>query len=484
MLVHRYSWIWAVLPSDCRRIVTIGEPQFAELARGAGFEVDQERHPSAPERDYEAALIAVDDGPDARLITDLVARFERVPLLAFALRGGPPVSPEGVRPLVRALQLLASPYRAARTVREARALTRVLRRRRQHVAVLLTGDRSRRYSVGRDRSIDPRRLPAGAIVTAVAGPPSHSIVEDAIEDAGRATGLSLVKRRVYVLESAKLVVDLCDGTGRRYVLRVAGSPARGRLEAALSAIGQIAAAKPPPAIAERVMWPVASGEIGPVRYTLEPRAPGRHPFSMTPRLWGECIEFLAKLYDLDSGADRLVHDRGYPDAAPHLQAVAERADDRGRQTLERVGAFLSERLAGVRHGWAHGDFWNENLFVNRGRLVAVIDWDTASPSSLPALDLMDLIALSGRRTRDMPAGTRLTRVFLPAAQHGGGVHMRSYCRATGTPGDRETLTALAIAYWLDRVGRELGSYGDRPRRPHWTEANVHSPLRELAALSL
>jgi aminoglycoside phosphotransferase (APT) family kinase protein len=360
----------------------------------------------------------------------------------------------------------------------------VLRRRRHRVAILLTGDRSRRYRIGRYRSIDPRRLPAGAIVTAAAGPPSHSIVEEAVEDAGRATGRSLVKRSVYVLESGKLVVDLRDETGRSYVLRVAGSPARGRLEAAVSAVGRIADAKPPPAIADRVMWPVASGEVGPVRYTLEPRAPGRHPFSMTPRLWGECIEFLVKLYDLDAEADRGVSDRGYRDVALHLQAVAERAGDRGRQTLERVGSFVSEQLGDLRQGWAHGDFWNENLFVNRGRLAAVIDWDTASPFSLPALDLMDLIALSGWRTRDLSAGTRLTRVLLPAAQHGGGDHMRSYCEATGTPQDQPTLTALAIAYWLDRVARELGSYGDRSGRASWIEANVHAPLRALPVLGL
>ncbi len=57
--------------------------------------------------------------------------------------------------------------------------------------------------------------------------------------------------------------------------------------------------------------------------------------------------------------------------------------------------------------------------------------------------------------------------------------MHEYAEATGTPRDRRTLEALARAYWLRRVARDMREYPDRQVRRRWIAENVHRPLAHL-----
>ena len=111
----------------------------------------------------------------------------------------------------------------------------------------------------------------------------------------------------------------------------------------------------------------------------------------------------------------------------------------------------------------------------------MLDWEWAARSALPAIDLFDMIALSRRRVRDFTPGERLTEVLLPLARSGGDERVREYCRRLGVPADPRTLEALAVAYWLNRVARQLAPLSVFPQREGWADRNLRGPIRALTA---
>ena len=74
----------------------------------------------------------------------------------------------------------------------------------------------------------------------------------------------------------------------------------------------------------------------------------------------------------------------------------------------------------------------------------------------------------------------MLRGLWPLAREGGNREIGAYCEATSTPKDPATLEALAIAYWLTRVGRDLRTFADRSHRRFWMTENIHRPLAVLA----
>jgi Phosphotransferase enzyme family len=265
-----------------------------------------------------------------------------------------------------------------------------------------------------------------------------------------------------------------EADGRRELLILAGGRAGTLLALSEEARRGLLAAGAPASVSAHVVAPLAGGTVGGVRWVLEPRARGAHPRRLGRAARSDCLAFLVGLREARAGAERV--------PVADLEALRPHLADAGLVTLERVGAALEERLAAVPRGWCHGDFWTGNLLVARGRLTAVLDWDAATPGGLPLLDLLHLMAYADRATRRLPHGLRCTRRLWPLARAGGDAQVRAYCGATGTPADAATLEALAVAYWLERVARDLRTFADRAGRASWMADNVHAPLRELEVL--
>jgi len=287
-------------------------------------------------------------------------------------------------------------------------------------------------------------------------------------------------RAATVFGSGKVGYELRAADGRSLYLRLAGGPAEGALDRSVHAVQKISAASPPAAVAGRIPRPLAEGRVGGARYVLEAMAQGSPPLSMTRRIRDECLEFLVALHSVgrDAGGSSR---RGDVRLGAHLDALSSHVPPEQRAFLRSLGRELEKRLSGVPLGASHGDFWNENLMVHRGRLSAVLDWEWAEIEALPMLDLMDLIALSPRRTRALPPGTRFTRIIWPLARAGGDERVREYCMRTGTPSDTRTLEDLAKAYWTVRVARAVKLSSRRRANRRWMEQNVHRPLAELRA---
>jgi hypothetical protein len=260
-------------------------------------------------------------------------------------------------------------------------------------------------------------------------------------------------------------------------LRVAVGPGRLKLQLQRAALDHLRGANPPKLVARRIPWALASGRSGLADWSADRRLPGLVSTELSDAETEEALDFLVALFAAG----------GEPgDPAP----MTERADviagacarDDLRDTALRVGARLDELLADVPRGFAHGDFWANNVLVEDRHLTGVVDWDGAGPGRLPLLDLFHLRLSAQRERTRQYLGAALLDELLPAVRAGDPLVAR-YCERVGMTADAALLECLAIAYWLDRVAFELRMFGDRAARPLWMQENVHRVLERLPAES-
>jgi len=322
-------------------------------------------------------------------------------MVAVPIAGGNPSPPDHVSRPIRALQLVASAFTAISAQLAARRMGQAMRRLDLDVSRVLTGERVRaRYGLGRGGWIRRLRLPVGSIVVGTALERRSSVVEAATDRAGQALGRPLVPRSTDVYASGKLGVELADSQGARYYLWVAAPPACEEVNRRQSAVEAILHSSAPPPVRDRIVEPVTAGRVGPADYVLEPKVSGGHPHLMTRRLWDECLEFLTELHRLPRQAPVLALSASWPDLELATDFLARHVEPKERRTLERVHREIIDRVGNLPVGGGHGDFWRENLIVQRGRLRAVLDWEWAGVDTLPLLDLMDLVGHVGfRRSR-------------------------------------------------------------------------------------
>ena len=465
---NRDGWIWMALPAGCRRVAAQGGTLAMTLA-AAGFEIVD-----PGERDADAVLL--DAGRDRAAV--------RVAARGAGTAGADLVLVSVGRPLGtvrdrvsrwrRALQMAASPADSLRSGAAAAGARRELRASGRDVSVTPTGDRADSYSVGRGWW---RRPPAGAIVAARRrGAPHSTLLDECLEEAGRAIGECLTVKATTVVESGKVLARVeTEGSGAAYMLRVGGGSAGVLIDAAVSASRALSRPEVPDAVRSRIAPPVAHGAIGLVRFALEPWVGGESPGSpISPAMWDDCLDFLAALHSAPQGDD-LAGRRDERTFHSRVEAVAAHATPEGRATLERLAAGLPERLAIVPRGWGHGDFWPANVLADGGRLAWVLDWDTARSDDLAGFDLFDLLDAKGATT----IGARLHAAVLPAVSGRVDERVLRYCELTGMPASGDVLTAAALAWWIDRVSRDLVECPDRQSRRQWLIDNVHDPLARL-----
>ncbi len=477
IVVHSHSWVWAVLPPECRRIRVIGDPALSAVLQASGFEL-------VPPDDHHGV-------PEAVLLTTSSSASEEFrqgeqflvgsSLAAVVLQvQGPTLG--GRSRLVRGVEELASAPGALALRRESTRVSGALRRAGLNTEVVATGARERAYVIGPGSWRRLRRFPVGAIVVGTRGPRPLSTLERAVTAASSATGEQLRRISVLVLESGKVLQELENPSGRRFMQRVGGGPAALAIARSADALQAIAGAAPPPAVLDRLMLPVCAGEIGLARFTVEPKASGAPAADMTDQLWNDCLEFLVALHELGRDGRCMGDESSWAPYEETLELLARHVSPEQRPKLEALGSRLRKELSDVEVGWGHGDVSAKNLLADNGRLTAVLDWDGATPEALPLLDLLDLLpAPDGRTYPGGHPGTRMTSVLWPLMSSGEDPHLRAYCDASSITRDRLHLEAFAAAYWLDRVSRSLRPLAKPRAQPVWVRRNLEEPLSFLAA---
>jgi aminoglycoside phosphotransferase (APT) family kinase protein len=320
-----------------------------------------------------------------------------------------------------------------------------------------------------DRVAD--RLPQQAAVVASRGGSGTTALAAVVAEAEAASGIPLDGRPPTVREGLLVM------PAETAFLRVAIGPARHQLDRQFGILTRLQAAPLPASVLTRVPWPLGRGRRGLVDWSLERRLPGRTPHpQLAPAVVGECVDFLVDLHRSTSAAAG----NGHGTIRANAEVVAAACGGEESRLLARLADRAECRLDGYPRGFGHGDFYRGNLLVAGGRLVGVIDWDTATPDSLPFLDLFHLRVFSEHRPADHRWGSVVTEHLLARAQSGGDEVMREYGRRIGVEASPAELEALVIAYWLDRLAYQLATVADRLVRERWLAENVHRAVRVLS----
>jgi aminoglycoside phosphotransferase (APT) family kinase protein len=443
------AWIWAALPEDCERVEVHGDPELSTLLSMAGFQLAADGQAETMPPD-----VVVLSGPG------LIPRAELRRIAAQLAAGGILVVASGgtggdVDRWTR-LRLLSERV-AVRPTFEAVRMRLILPTGLQVWAI------GRRGLAPSGRAI----LIAGRVQRPTVAERAVRVVEEALGTALRATHTKMLSTDI-------LVSELETPMGQRYLLRLAAGAGAALLSYSSEIQQSLVAAGAGPAVTDRLVPTLVAGNLRGLRYSVEPRVDGHHRRTLTGPLFEDCLDFLSALSAVPRLGDR--------DAAQLIRSdiatLTPHADAR-RAVLERAGAELAARLAEVTPVWCHGDFWPGNFLLRDGRLVAVLDWDAATPQGLPLTDVLHLIALGDRRVRRLPHGRRCAERLWPLARAGNDARIRRYCERTGTAAEPRTLEALAVAYWLGRVARDLRTFGDRTARTTWMDVNFHGPLAAL-----
>jgi aminoglycoside phosphotransferase (APT) family kinase protein len=442
----QYGWLAAVLPSSARRF-RVSDPALAGVLVHAGAEIVSKD----PDVEVGESRELHGDSPVAVVSID-----------ASQPEGGGR-SRRSLRRLIAAGRVRMLTRRAAKEVK-SRGYARVATIRWEMLQPLpLSGGLPRRRRLRAAEHLPQRALVVG----------SHDVIGQTVLDAVAAeAGRGQTPFRYgRPIASARSIVAI----GEEAVLRLTIGPAKSSLEAQFRALEALRAANPPDVVASRVPWNLRYGRLGLADWSLERRLPGApHPATLPPRLLEDCVEFLVSLF---RNSDAEAADGSIVRAA---ETIARVTVPEHAARITAFGREIEAQLAEVPRGFAHGDFWNENLLTRRGRLLGVVDWDAAGSNSLPLVDLIHLRLTALRwRTREY-MGEGIVRQLVPWARAGGDELTRSYCRQAEISLVPGHLEALVMAYWLLYVARDLTTYADRTRRPEWMERNVETLARAVS----
>jgi hypothetical protein len=443
-----HGWLGAVIPAHARRF-RVADAALATVLGDAGAEL------VAEEPDVEMA-------PAHELRGDAALS---IAVLGRPARAGRRLPVRVVRRITNSLMVRLGARRARRIVRRlGHATVRILMWDHQMGVRGATDGRA----LSRSRLIE--YLPQRALVVGGGSLPTRTLLDEALAEARRATGLALAASPPSV-RAELLIVETAEG-----ILRVAVGPGRRQIFGQRSALATLRACPAPAFVAERMPSELASGTCGIGEWSLESRLPGTRPAaSIGEPLLGDCLDFLAALHSAcpsDADADMFLE---------QAEVVVEVCPPEQARVVRALADRLGEGLADLPRGFAHGDFFHGNLLADRGRLVGVVDWDAAGPCRLPILDLLHLRLVSIREVADVDWGRSLLRHLLPWARGGGGDLIRSYCHRSGLRVDAQQLEALVVAYWLDYASYQLRTHLHRFAQPRWIDRNIHLVLRVLGA---
>ena len=97
-VVHRQSWVWAVLPRSATRVDSHGDPALAEVLRESGYSVGGEHsgHTLARNGGIDAVLYDTEGLPDADDVARAVAELGEGGVVSIAVAGGRVTPPKAV----------------------------------------------------------------------------------------------------------------------------------------------------------------------------------------------------------------------------------------------------------------------------------------------------------------------------------------------------------------------------------------------------
>lgn len=434
--------------------------------------------PGGPQPGWSPAALGAGDDLDGLLVGGRPKAAELEPALddgrrvALLVSGRPPAPLEKAVPPIRLMRrgrlLLASIRLRLRLAAAERRMRRLAPIRTR----LMIGDGGDGYSLGVD---DRARIawPVEAVLV-LSRRQVPTALEQAIEEATRALGEPLRLRRCRVLAGGTLMAELETAAGPSWLLRIQRQPAAA---AAAAPLELLLSAAPAESVRERLVLPAAAGCVGELGWSTERRVDGIHPRWIGESEWRECADFLTLL--ASTPTPQRQDAAALPSPASDARLLEPFLDERGRRRIARLAAETERRLADLPRRWGHGDFHPGNLLFDQRKLIAVLDWDAASPVSLPGLDLLHLCATATPDLRRLAHGARCSGPLQSLVLGPEGAAWRAWMRGQEIEPDPATIEALVWAYWLGRLARDVRTFADRASRGAWLDLNLQRPLNAI-----
>lgn len=248
--------------------------------------------------------------------------------------------------------------------------------------------------------------------------------------------------------------------------------------------------------------PLGSGVVADQEYHMQKFIPGQPATvlldadpSYLLRTMRETAGVIARLHRAtrqEQVIDETLFSRWVEEPAEVIERVLRRrkAANRWGRALRDVVAELRTSLVGSEAptGWVHGDLWLGNLLVgpeDRSTLVGVVDWDRASNTGLPRLDLLHLVIFTRSLTERMELGAAVRGVLAGrpwSASERTLFSVMNDAEGRARPVERSDV----LLYWLRQVALELG---DRPdngfayiRNPHFLLWEINNITKVLGMI--
>jgi aminoglycoside phosphotransferase len=219
------------------------------------------------------------------------------------------------------------------------------------------------------------------------------------------------------------------------------------------------------------------GDVDGLYFVLESRLPGadsrRLPEPERERVIPMALETLAELYARTrtvAAMDTATVDRWVREPAAQVRAVVRGTH---RDAVDALAARLVAELSGrtLARAWAHGDYNQTNVLVDRGRVSGVVDWTEAEPDGLVGADVVTLLVF-----QRILAGTELGPVLLEWLADPSPVAGVVAAMQRAGAGEELDVRTILLLSWLRHVGGNLSHSTRYAANPIWMHRNVRTVL--------
>ena len=236
--------------------------------------------------------------------------------------------------------------------------------------------------------------------------------------------------------------------------------------------------------------PLAAGDVGGSHYLLQQALPGAPAAShgvgeaIADRLIRHAVPIARDLHRLTAkhrevGPGEL--DRWIAHPLSLIDTILPGSGERLHNLRSRLTAALTDSRQLL--GWVHGDYWFQNLLLDpqTGRIVGIVDWDSADADGLALHDQLHLVLSSRKMLRRGSIGTEVQRALEPDAAWSKTERVAVAAAVEGfevqPPAD--PLQVAVILYWLRLVAMNMTRQPRTTASNRWIRDNVASVVAHL-----
>lgn len=202
---------------------------------------------------------------------------------------------------------------------------------------------------------------------------------------------------------------------------------------------------------------LSEGRVGRFAWTTESLLPGSRPGRMSRTITEDALVFCHEMPSLDQPIANVF--------ASLFETVPTH-----RAVLEELAEAVNSSLVGFPSVFTHGDMWRGNLLAE-SRLTGVVDWDAATDSGVPGVDVLHVLGDSMGRRRGKSFGeiAAIEAWEAPSVRR----HLDAYLRRRSIEPAARLRTAVGLSWWATVTSNSLGRNPGLVNSREWMDRNVN-----------